>query len=122
MRRILLILIFLLPVLLLAQGFGTNPAEWFLSIPALSVAVLFMTDVFKNITGNNSQYASWGMAIVIGAVGYFFNLGIFDHVTWWVGLIYALSSGLMANGLFDWGVVQKILALFKLDPETRDLL
>jgi len=113
--------LFVTPVLLFAQDTGSAVPfmDWFISIPALAAGVLVITEFFKNATGKSSQFISWIIAFVLSVIGYIFHWGIFDHMQWWVGMIYALSAGLIANGLFDWSLIRALLEFFKINPETR---
>lgn len=124
MRKLFyLALLLVLPILLFAQdtgtGTGTDFLNGFLSLTSLSALVLTVTEFIKNVTGKKTQYMSWLISVVLGIIGYIFNLGIFDHVIWWHGLIYALSAGLMANGIFSWEFIQVILAFLKINPVLR---
>jgi hypothetical protein len=64
-------------------------------------------------TGNWARWLSWAVAMLLSFIGWLFNLGIFEPVTWGVALIYGLGIGLIANGVFTSEIVQNILALFK---------
>lgn len=92
----------------------------FISIPALAAGVVVITELVKKAIKDKFkyiQYISWLIAVLLSAVGFIFKLGIFSGVKWYIGLIYALSAGLIANGLFDWQFIQIILKLLRISPK-----
>ncbi|HEX3075150.1 MAG TPA: hypothetical protein VHP30_16160, partial [Ignavibacteriales bacterium] len=89
----------------------------FASIPALASAVVILTQAVKKLVtfaGDSAQYVSWAVSLLLGAAGYIFNWGIFESVSWYVGLVYAFAAALIANGLFDWEIVKSVLKALKL--------
>jgi hypothetical protein len=105
----------------------TDILSYFASIPALAAAIVLLTQVIRKVvtvSGSGAQYLSWGVSLVLAVVGYIGGFGIFLNVTWYAGLIYTLSAGLIANGLFDWSVVRSVLKFFKLydGDESYELL
>ncbi|HEX2982966.1 MAG TPA: hypothetical protein VHO28_05420 [Ignavibacteriales bacterium] len=95
----------------------TDILYYFASIPALASAVVILTQAVKKLVtfaGDSAQYVSWGVSLLLGAAGYIFNWGIFESVSWYVGLIYAFAAALIANGLFDWEIVKSVLKALKL--------
>lgn len=95
----------------------TDILYYFASIPALATAIVILTQAVKKLvafTGDSAQYVSWGVSLILGAAGYVFHWGIFESVTWYVGLLYAFAAALIANGLFDWEIVKSVLKALKL--------
>lgn len=95
----------------------TDILYYFASIPALASAVVILTQAVKKLVvfaGDSAQYVSWGVSLLLGAAGYIFNWGIFESVSWYVGLIYAFAAALIANGLFDWEIIKSVLKALKL--------
>lgn len=117
---VLFLFLFTAPVFGQDTGGVVNETDilfYFASIPALASAVVILTQLFKKmftITGSAAQYISWALSAVLAVIGMIFEWGIFAHIVWWVGLIYALAAGLIANGLFDWSIVRAVLQALKL--------
>ena len=119
--HVVMILIFLavIPLTLSAQSSGGGGViyEYFISIPALAALVLLLTPVFKKLSflaSVNSQYISWGIAVLLSIAGWMLNVGIFYNVEWMYIFIYGLASGLIANGLYDWQFIKSVLVFFGL--------
>ncbi len=114
---------FLILMLFSAEMFaqtGTGPPgneiDYFATIPALAILVTIVSGYIKEafkLTGSPAQYLSWGVAVVLSCIGYFLKIGVFATVEWYYIFIYGLSAGLIANGLFDWDAIRKLLQLFK---------
>jgi len=124
---ILILILFLAIAPALSQDTGP-PGEdpdffsMFLSIPYLAGGIVLVTQIVRkavNINGQWAQYLSWLIAVLLSAVGYVLQIGIFIGVTWYVGLVYALAAGLIANGLFDWDFIRVILKLIGLLPGEK---
>ena len=106
-----------LPIVACAQAFDPVQsvviADYFTSLAALSGAVLIVTQfLLKFIKIKFDQYFSWLVAVLLSCAGWFLQLGIFDGLAWYWIIIYGVASGLVANGLFDIGVVNMILNYF----------
>lgn len=120
LRRLFIAILILLTMspLMLAQTGAANAEpgvlEYFLSVPGLAALALIITEFLKvqlNLSGTINQYLAWVIALVISGAGYLLQLGIFIGVDWYFIFIYGLAAGLIANGLFDWNIVQAILNL-----------
>jgi hypothetical protein len=119
---VLFFFVFTAPILAQTTGIvqvvdETDVLVYFASIPALASAVLLVTQFIKQfwkLAGSGAQYLSWGVSFALAVVGMQFDFGIFNSIAWWVGLIYALAAGLIANGLFDWSFIRSILKALKL--------
>lgn len=93
-----------------------NIEAYFASLAALSAIVLPVTQFFKNIfksSGNWTKYLSWVVSIGLAFVGWWLNLGMFEGIKIvWV-VVYGIAAGLVSNSVFDIGILQAILSLFK---------
>jgi len=95
---------------------GFSPASYFVSLSALATAVITITQWLKGIinsTGVITKLVSWLISITLAFIGWWFNLGIFDSITWYWVIIYAVGAGLIANSIFDLSVVTALINLFK---------
>jgi hypothetical protein len=63
------------------------------------------------------QYVSWGIGILLAVVGQLFGLGMFETMTWVQTIIAGFAAALASNGVFDTGIVDWIISLFK--PKTK---
>lgn len=78
--------------------------EWFKAALATwagaFAAILLLTEKIKrilNLKGGGAVILSWVLSIPVSLIGFYFNIGIFAGVEWYVALIYALSFTLSAN-------------------------
>lgn len=118
-----MLVLFLIPVSMFAIDVGTSnpgisfdPATWFVTLSAFVALVMAVTQFLKkaiNFTGFLAKLLSWLVAIIAAAIGWWLQLGIFAGLTWYWGLIYALAAGLLANGVFDIGIVNAIITFIK---------
>ena len=95
-----------------AMGFG--------SFAALVAIIPFLTELFKKIPGIPSlvvQIISWLLGVILALIGWKFNLGFLEGLTWWVAALYGAGAGLVANGVFDTGVIDWILGIFGKNKE-----
>jgi hypothetical protein len=93
------------------------PDDLFASISALSAGILIITAYIKKLLGTQDGHTiiiSGVIGLILSALGYIFNLGIFNLVEWYYIIIYGLISTLIANGLSTWEIVRQILTFFKL--------
>lgn len=93
-----------------------NYTEIFSTTAAFIGAILFLTEWLKStfdISGKYSQYLSWGVGLLLAAIGNVFNLGMFVEFDWTVTLVLGFLGALSSNGLFDTGFVDWIVGLFK---------
>lgn len=99
----------------------------FISVGAVAGAILFLFGLIndkllkKPMNDTWTQVTTWLLALVLGGVGYYFNLGIFADVgIIWSGVL-SIGSGLVANGLFTLEKVQQGLAfLGVIYPKTKN--
>ncbi len=78
--------------------------EWFKAALATwagaFAAILLLTEKIKrilNLKGGGAVILSWALSIPVSLIGFYFNIGIFAGVEWYVALIYALSFSISAN-------------------------
>lgn len=121
----ILFAVFALPIAALAQTAETlteavstvfDPTVLFASLSALVTAVTVVTQFVKSkikSEGFWTKLLSWAVAAGLSVCGWFLHLGIFEGVAWYWMLCYALASGLVANSIFDLGIVTGIINLFK---------
>jgi hypothetical protein len=59
------------------------------------------------------QYVSWAVGILLAVVGHVFSLGMFVSMAWIPTIIIGFGAALASNGVFDTGLVDWIISLFK---------
>ncbi|MGD2113403.1 MAG: hypothetical protein PVG07_00010 [Acidobacteriota bacterium] len=120
-----LFMLFALPLTVFCSGGDvlTEPSGlevYFVSIAALAAIVLPVTNFIKNLIGSSGGWTvvlSWIVSIGLSFIGWWLKLGMFEGITIvWV-LIYGVAVGMVANSLFDIGIVNAILSLFKQNKE-----
>ena len=136
MKKLLLFLcaavaFFVVPVTVFAQEtvnsvvttvVETGFSNYFISLAALvPLVVLIAAFINKklNLSGFLKQLVAWAISILLCFVGWYFNLGMFAGLVWWVVLIYGFAVGLAANGFFDIGLIQAILKGLKLEKKNE---
>ena len=100
----------------------TGFSNYFISLAALvPLVVLIAAFINKklNLSGFLKQLVAWVISILLCFVGWYFNLGMFAGLVWWVVLIYGFAVGLAANGFFDIGLIQAILKGLKLEKKNE---
>lgn len=96
-----------------ASGIDLN--VYFASLAGLVSLVVLITNFAKkwvNSSGIWTKALSWIVSLIVAGLGYFLHLGVFIGMEWYWILIYAFSSGLIANGIVDIGIVKALIALF----------
>lgn len=71
-----------------------------------------MKKIFKSISPIVIQIISWVTGIAVTMFGWAFHLGFLNGLEWWQALLYGLGVSLAANGIFDTGLIEWIVALF----------
>lgn len=99
------------------QVFGVESIEdYFISLAALSGAVLPVTEFIKRLfkaSGGWVKFLSWIVAVALAFVGWWLNMGMLEGLSvLWV-VIYGFAAGLVANSVFDIGIIQTILSALK---------
>ena len=110
MKKILIFLLLLLPIVAFGQEIPEPPADWsgFLDwfkaafgtwAGALAV-ILILTERVKrwlNVKGVAAVIVSWVASIPIVGAAWYFGIGIVAGVQWYVAAIYAISFAISAN-------------------------
>jgi hypothetical protein len=110
MKKILILLLLLLPLVAFGQEISEPPADWggFLEwfkaafgtwAGALAV-ILILTERIKrwlNVKGTAAIIVSWIASLPIVGVAWYFGIGIVAGVPWYVALIYAIGFAISAN-------------------------
>jgi len=123
MKKIMFLIVALMALVcvpIMAQGFEIPAGlgfETFSALVALTAFVIpFIVEIFKwaipNMASLVKQIISWLIGVLIAFLGWKFNQGILSEISWWLALLYGLGAGLVANGVFDTGIVTGILGLF----------
>jgi len=110
MKKILVFLLLLLPLVAFGQEIPEPPADlggfvdWFKAAfgtwaGALAV-ILVLTERVKrwlNVKGAAAVIVSWVASLPIVGAAWYFGIGIVGGVTWYVALIYAVGFAASAN-------------------------
>jgi hypothetical protein len=89
---------------------------YFTTTAGLIALIDALTEFFKlkfKISTSIIQYVSWGIGILLAVVGQIFGLGMFETLTWIQTVIAGFGAALASNGVFDTGLVDWIVSLFK---------
>ena len=103
------------------DGGGVSDIDWtFASFAALCAVVPFLVELIKSFVAMPSlakQIVSWTLGLAISMVLWKLNIGFVAGVEWWLAAIYGVGAGLVSNGIFDTGIITKIVeALFGKKP------
>lgn len=90
----------------LAGGFVTIAA-----VAALTLTITGYIKVWFKAQDNWARWVSWAVSILLSFIVWYFNLGIFEPLTWTATIIYGFGIGLIANGIFTSETVQALLAM-----------
>jgi len=120
MKKIFLLGLLLITALIPAiaqDGGGVSGIDWtFGSFAALCAVIPFLVEIIKSavtLSGLAKQIVSWALGLVISMALWYFNFGFVAGVSWWLAAIYGVGAGLVSNGIFDTGMITKIVeALF----------
>ena len=110
MKKMLIFLLLLLPIVVFGQEIPEPPADWggFLEwfkaafgtwAGALAV-ILILTERVKrwlNVKGAAAVIVSWVASLPIVGIAWYFGIGIVAGVQWYVAAIYAISFAISAN-------------------------
>ena len=110
MKKILIFLLLLLPLVVFGQEITEPPADlsgfadWFKAAfgtwaGALAV-ILILTERVKrwlNVKGSGAVIVSWIASLPIVGAAWYFGIGIVADVEWYVALIYAIGFAVSAN-------------------------
>jgi len=116
----------LIPISIFAQtgddSLGFDIMNLFTSFATFGAGVLVITGVIskyllKNLSALGRSIASWIVALIIGYVGWFLNLGIFADIEWWNVLIIVISFATGANVIYNIDWLRKLLEQIKVAPK-----
>jgi hypothetical protein len=94
------------------SGTGIELGQYLTTLGGIAAAVTVVTQfVLKYVKTKYDQILSWVVSLIICAAGWILNLGIFQGIDWYWIIIYAVASGLAANGIFDIPVINALLNL-----------
>lgn len=108
-KKFVLLLLICLPLMAFGQvveppGDFAGFIDWFKSAlgtwAGAFAAILLLTEKIKrilNLKGGGALILSWVLSLPISFIAFYFQIGIFAGVAWYVTLIYALSFSLSAN-------------------------
>ena len=91
--------------------------ETFSALTALvAVIIPFAVEIFKRFIPNVpplvKQIVTWLIGVAIALIGWLLNLGFIGGVSWYMMVLYGLFAGLVADGVFDTGIVTWLFGLF----------
>ena len=103
-----------------AQDGSPPPAfDWgFGSFAALVAAIPVVTELLKKMIkplqseGLLTQVFSWVIGLIITLTVWLLELGFLAGLPWWQMLLYGLGASLIANGIFDTGIISVIFGFF----------
>lgn len=132
-KLFILFALMLLPLALLAQteipvpsdvmDVLTNFTVWISSFLGVTGLTIFLTalvlKLFKVTGPGLKQLISWGMGALLVILLAVFHIGFAKDLLWYGVLAYAVAVSLAANRFFDIGLLQAILAMFKLTKPVK---
>lgn len=96
---------------------------WFGTLIGFAAVTVFLgsvvTTLFKITKSWGKQIAAWLVAVLLCFLGNLINFGLLAEATWLQTLAYGIGAGLIANGIFDFTVVQLILQYLKLEVKKE---
>jgi hypothetical protein len=107
MKKIIILIALLMPVALFASGNTIeNPISlaMFVSITALAAGIVALTALIKNLlntSGLITDIISWVLGPVLGIIGWYFKLGMFADMLWYMALLYGVLAAFYANKGWD---------------------
>lgn len=115
---LLIILMVMLTTPLFAQtDTGTDYDSMFATFAALVAVIPFIAEPLKNLIKPKKEVwawlLTWSVGVVITMLAWVLNVGFLNGEVWWVALLYAIAAAFCANGVFDTGLVEWIIGLFK---------
>lgn len=106
----------LAPLAIFAQTVPSVPGldlnTLFASVASLAAVVPVVIELIKRVvplSGLPAQITSWVLGVVLALLGDVLNLGVFAETTTVETLAVGLGASLVANGVFDTGLVTQIL-------------
>ncbi len=110
---------------LFAQGNGA-PIDFqanFLTFTSFVLVVPIVVEFIKRILPKDTssiaiQIVSWITGVALAMLAWVFNLGFFaEIVIWWEALAVGIGASLVANGIFDTGLITWLLSLVGIKTE-----
>lgn len=112
----MIMLVILFPVMLMAQTVtGSTSFDFnaiFLTVAAFAAVLPLVVEFLKdklNMQGLVAQIFSWVLGLILAMVGWWLQMGMFIDILWWQALLIGLGGSLVANGVFDTGIITAIL-------------
>jgi len=93
---------------------------YFTTTAGLITLIDTLTEFFKlkfKIPSTYIQYVSWLIGVLLAVAGLLLGLGMFETMTWVQTIIAGFGAALASNGVFDTGLVDWIISIFK--PKTK---
>ena len=123
MKKIIFIILFMLPAVLLAQVIPDpptdwsdiimNPQQWFVDFGAIAVLTAFIASFFngllKVVKKLPRQLVSWAVAIILLVGSDVFNFGYAKDFPILLAVIHGFGAGLASNGIFNIPTVKAVL-------------
>jgi hypothetical protein len=80
----------------------------------------FLTQICKGFIRNSLaiQIVSWLIGIAIAFAGYALKIGFLAGLPLWAIAVYGLAAGLIANGVFDTGLITGVLEFLGLKKKA----
>jgi hypothetical protein len=94
---------------------------FFTTTSGLITLINTVTEFIKlklKISNTYIQYVSWLIGILLAVGGQLLHLGMFETLTWVQTIIAGFAAALASNGVFDTGLVDWIILIFK--PKTKE--
>jgi hypothetical protein len=100
--------VFCFPVVVMAQTGDPPPnpisLEMFGSMTALAAGIVALTAFIKttfNTSGIVTDIVSWVLGPILAIIAWYFNLGMFADLLWYMALLYGVLSAFYANKGWD---------------------
>jgi len=116
MKKLIVLLLFALlcfPMLLFAQSTGDpgNPVTLgslttFAGVVAVTLVITGWIKTFFTLEGKWARWLSWGVSVILSILCWYWNLGIFEPLNFFVTLLYGFGIGLVSNGVYTSETVQ----------------
>ena len=104
---------------LFAQG-DSSPVDFqssFMTFTSFILVIPLVVEFLKRLIPKNSpslviQIVSWITGVILAMLAWVLNLGFFAELTlWWEALAVGVGASLVANGVFDTGLITWVLSI-----------
>ncbi len=110
---LMMLALFTMPIVVFAQESppGTeNPISlaMFADLTLLAAGIVAITAVVKKLLNTNgliTDIVSWVLGPILGIIGWYFKLGMFVDIMWYMAVLYGLLAAFYANKGWDLGSV-----------------